>query len=126
MPDTPNRPRVLVVDDEVLIREFVAVALERCGYAVSIAPDGATAEQLIEAHPDCEIALIDLSMPGMDGAETLAALRKRAPSIRAILMSGGNEHQVDGELLRTPAVQYLQKPFTHRELLNRIRSHPAG
>jgi len=97
---------VLLVDDELLVRMVTSHMLERLGFAVLAAKDGVEAVEMFQQHADdIQCVLCDLTMPRMDGWETLTALRHIAPGIPVILVSGCSEAQViDGaHLERTQA-----------------------
>lgn len=113
---------VLLVEDEEQVRKMVRAMLMRLGYTVFEAKDGMEAAEVFRRKKD-EIRwiLCDVTMPGMDGWETLAALRKLAPGIRLILYSGYNESQVmTGEHPEQPDA-FLHKPFSRKELAAVIR-----
>jgi two-component system, cell cycle sensor histidine kinase and response regulator CckA len=120
-PPAPSRARqrksvgtVLVVDDQASIRVTLQSLLTDFGYRVVLASEGAEALAQFSTHRDEIVAVIlDLTMPGMSGPETLEALRKRAPSLPVILSSGFSE----GDMAATPgATAFLQKPFGADEL----------
>ncbi len=80
---------VLLVDDEVLVRQFGAQLLARMGYQVFTVPDGPSAVAFCEASdplPDC--ILIDFNLPEMNGSDTMGRIRESAPDMPAILCSG--------------------------------------
>jgi DNA-binding response OmpR family regulator len=109
---------VLVVDDEVDIREAVAELLAEEGYEVLDAGDGAEALRKARAfHPS--VVLLDLMMPGMNGWE-FCARRKGDPELESIpiivLSALGRVQGID-------AVDYLQKPFELEDLLSAVRAH---
>lgn len=97
---------VLVVDDEVLVRDVVARMIEDLGYAAITAPDGPSALAMIETRP-VDVILVDLSMPQMSGADVIRAVRERRPNLPIILCSGYDRDR------RGPvaADAYLPKPF---------------
>jgi CheY-like chemotaxis protein len=85
MPDLPAR--LLLVEDEPLVRTSMAIALSEVGYAVRVAEDGFSAlSEIRQEMPD--ILLTDLHMPGMAGFELLSVVRRRFPAIQTIAMSG--------------------------------------
>jgi two-component system, cell cycle sensor histidine kinase and response regulator CckA len=103
---------VLVVDDEPYLRKAVTLVLKRSGFTVYEAKDGVEAVEVFQQHRD-EIGcvLCDLTMPRMDGWETLTALRKLAPDIPVILSSGYSEAQaMAGEHPELPQA-FLSKPY---------------
>jgi signal transduction histidine kinase len=106
-PNTASSGRtVLVVDDEDLVRDVVARMVEDLGYAAVTAADGRTALDVV-AHQPVDVVLVDLTMPRMSGADVIAALRERRPSLPIVVCSG---YDRDG---RGPvqADAYLPKPF---------------
>jgi PAS domain S-box-containing protein len=108
---------VLLVEDEEMMREMVATMLMRLGFKVFTAQDGIEAVEVFTQHSDeVHVVLSDLSMPRMNGWETLAALRRIRPGIPVILVSGQDELNVlAGDHLERPQV-FLRKPFQKAEL----------
>lgn len=113
--------RVLAVDDAPDVRLLVHKALEREGYVVDEAADGAAALDAIRTSvPD--VVLLDVNMPDMSGLEVLATLRHLRPDLPVILITG-RDSEGDRVLgLDLGADDYLVKPFSVRELAARIRS----
>lgn len=115
---------VLVVDDDPDVREVAVRFLERGGYRVRTASSGSDALDVCSA-PDCDVRLVllDLSMPGIDGEETLRRLRERRPGLPIILTSGFPEASVaarfDGA---TRPSGFLSKPFEPGTLLARVHA----
>jgi PAS domain S-box-containing protein len=125
--EPPATGLVLVVDDEPAVRRIVQAQLERLGYQVIAAHNGAEAIELFRARKD-EIGLVvlDVIMPGMDGWETLATLRGLRPAIPVILASGYEEAQVmDGEHAELPQA-FLQKPYELKDLKAALAAARAG
>ena len=84
-----KRTTVLVVDDEPLLLEVVRMMIERLGFAALIAADGSEGLKLVEKHrQEIFLVLCDLIMPGLDGWQTITALRLLAPELRVVLVSG--------------------------------------
>ena len=112
---------MLLVEDEQNLRKAVAAALQGLGFTVLAAKDGVEAVELFRRHPDeIRFVLCDLTMPRMNGWETLDALRKLKPNLPIILSSGYNEAQVmAGDHPEQPQV-FLSKPYEHEELVNVI------
>jgi CheY-like chemotaxis protein len=105
---------ILVVDDQANLRTTLRALLNDLGYEVLLAPEGAEALRVLDANRSAVIAvLLDLTMPGMSGPETLDALRVRAPGLPVILTSGFSAK--DSAAART-ADAFLQKPFGEEEL----------
>jgi len=113
--------RVLTVDDMADTRLLVRKALEREGYEVREAADGATALEAVRTDvPD--VVLLDVNMPDMSGLEVLATVRRLHPDLPVILVTGRNDESDRVLGLDLGADDYLVKPFSVRELGARIRS----
>ena len=108
---------VLLVDDAPSIRKAMTAALTQLGFAVLSAKDGVEALEVFREHSvDIRCVLCDLTMPRMDGWETLAALRQLAPELPVILSSGYDEDQVmAGDHPERPSA-FLPKPYLIKEL----------
>lgn len=111
-------PLILVVDDEPNIREVVALYLNREGYRVSTAADGAEALRLAETH-DFDLIVLDLMLPKIEGLEVFRRLRadSSVPVIMLTAKSSETERIVGLEL---GADDYVPKPFSPRELVARV------
>jgi PAS domain S-box-containing protein len=99
----------LVVDDEAGVRNLVRAVLERAGLTVIQAEDGRAGLESFRGHASqLRLVVLDLTMPGLDGAEALQAMREIRPDVPAILMSGYVQ-----AVITAPATEaFLQKPFT--------------
>jgi DNA-binding response OmpR family regulator len=117
---TESKTRVLVVDDEPMVREVVVAYLEREGFTVSEAADGPTALDLIgTTRPD--LVVLDVMLPKLDGFSVLTEVRKAA-DVPVILLTARTE-ETDRVLgLELGADDYVVKPFSPRELAARVRS----
>jgi two-component system response regulator AtoC len=110
-----ERFRVLVIDDDPGIREYLKALGERQGYQVSLAADGEEAiESLSDSRPD--IVTLDAVLPGMDGLETLRQMKKLIPDIPVIMLSGHGQARTIVEAMRLGASDFLRKPFEVEEL----------
>jgi DNA-binding response OmpR family regulator len=121
------RKKVLVVDDEILIRETVRLALEHAGLAASSVSDPAQALTVLKAErPD--LVLLDLYMPGFDGRELLRAMKADAAlkSIPVLLFSSSNEAVDIVTGLDGGAVDYLAKPVDADTLVAKINKILSG
>jgi DNA-binding NtrC family response regulator len=107
--------RVLVVDDEEIVRESLLGWLEKDGYTVDTAPDGPTALERITAEP-WAIVLLDLKMPGMDGMQVLEEAKKIRPEIVVVIMTAYAAVDTAVTAMKFGAYDYLVKPFDPEEL----------
>jgi len=119
---TPTR--VLVVDDERLVRETLAESLQDAGYGVLVADGGARALGLLASGAAVDILVTDLSMPGMDGLGLIRAAQEQHPGLPAVLLTGyagdSTTLAVDGAI--SGAFSLLRKPIRIHELDDRIRA----
>jgi two-component system, cell cycle sensor histidine kinase and response regulator CckA len=119
-PSAPVIGRVLLIDDEPLMRRATGRLLEALGFEVRTAEDGTEAESELKAWPETDVILLDLMMPGRSTEETFAALRRVKPSVPIVLCSGYSAPDVAGQLLRESNVTHLQKPFSKAQLSEAI------
>ncbi|MFZ2956783.1 MAG: response regulator [Candidatus Ozemobacteraceae bacterium] len=127
VPKIPGFGTVLVVDDEEMIRTMASILLTRMGYSVLVAKDGVEAMWVLKQHKaGIRCVLCDLTMPRMNGWETLTALRQLAPGIPVILTSGYSEAQVmEGDHPELPQA-FLGKPFRYEQLCEAFRQALAN
>ncbi len=114
--------KILVVEDEVAIREFEVINLKRVGYETVEAGNGEEALELYEEHGDFDIALLDISMPGMDGLTLCKELRRRSPALGIIMLTARTQEMDKISGLMLGADDYITKPFSPTELLARVDS----
>jgi two-component system copper resistance phosphate regulon response regulator CusR len=124
MPSTESNQeimRILLVEDEERIADFVCRGLTSAGYSVDHTPDGQSA--LDKVHQiDYDLVILDLMLPDMDGLQVLEKVRHRKVSPAVLILSarGGVDDRVKG--LELGADDYLVKPFAFVELLARVRA----
>ena len=117
---------VLVIDDEAPVREAVADILEIEGVQVVGAATGAAGIDLYrDRAAEIGLVLLDLSMPGMTGDETLRRLREISPDIRVILSSGYSEAEATRRFTGLGLVGFIQKPYDAASLVAVVREHLA-
>jgi len=107
--------RVLFVDDERSLQEFMRSELPRLGHDVTVCPDGRTAIKTLEKNA-FDVAILDLRMPGMSGIEVLEHLKQVAPDTEAIIMTGHASQETTIQALRLGACDYLTKPCKLAEI----------
>jgi PAS domain S-box-containing protein len=113
---------VLVIDDEEVVREMAKGALERNGYHVLVACDGPSAIDVFRRHPaHIDVAVLDLSMPGMSGEETLPELRKIRPDVKVLVSSGYNEAEAMAMFNGQRVSGFVQKPYTATSLAEKVK-----
>ena len=115
--------RILIAEDEVAIREFEAINLKRVGYTVIEAGSGEEALDIFDNDPEgFDIALLDISMPGMDGFTLCKELRKRSETLGIIMLTARTQEMDKISGLMLGADDYITKPFSPTELLARVDS----
>jgi DNA-binding response OmpR family regulator len=117
-----TEPNVLLIEDEPGIVDFIRRGLQAEGFAVEAAPDGEQGERLA-LRGGYDAIVLDLMLPGRDGLEVLASVRRATPNVPVIVLTarGGIDDRVHG--LEAGAVDYLVKPFSLAELVARVRAH---
>jgi DNA-binding NtrC family response regulator len=113
--------RILVVDDEKEIRDFLYKALSRLGgFRVELAETAEDALQKIEKYP-FDLVLTDLKMPKMDGLQLVTEIAKLKPEILTVMMTGHGTIDSALEAMKRGASDYLMKPLNLDELIIRIQ-----
>jgi two-component system OmpR family response regulator len=113
--------RILVVEDDSVLRDGLSRSLRNAGYAVETADDGQLADQLLSVH-SFDLVVLDLGLPGLDGLEVLRRLRRRAATFPVLILTARDSvaDRVNG--LDVGADDYLVKPFELAELEARVRA----
>ena len=113
--------RILVVEDEKRIADFLSRGLESGGYAVDVAPTGSAALDLVHGT-EYDLIILDLGLPDIDGLQVLQKIRNRKASPPVLILSARDavDDRVKG--LEVGADDYLVKPFAFVELLARVRA----
>jgi len=121
----PDRPHILVVDDDAALLENMAECLSGEGFEVSVARDAATALARLELDPRPALVIIDQLMPGMTGTELMARIRGRPAlaGVRLVLVSGLPPGRAAGDV---DADAVLEKPFGVDELIGTLRAQLAA
>jgi DNA-binding response OmpR family regulator len=113
--------RILVIEDERTLARFIEQSLRADGHAVSVRHDGPSGEAAALTG-DYALVLLDLTLPGKDGLDVLAAVRARLPDLPVVALTARTaiEQRVEG--LDRGANDYVTKPFSLEELLARVRA----
>ena len=113
--------KILVAEDESSIREFIVINLQRSGYNVLQAENGAEALRIFEENNgDIDIALLDIMMPEVDGIEVCKQLRSKSKNIGIIILTAKTQEMDKVTGLLVGADDYVTKPFSPSELMARV------
>jgi DNA-binding NtrC family response regulator len=116
----PEKPLVLVIDDETGSRESMAIALERAGLAVRTFDDARKALEFLDDNDNVRLAVCDLRMPGLDGLGFLGEVRERKIDLSVMLVTAYGSIESAVEAMRFGADDYLTKPVDLYELRKRV------
>ena len=114
-----NKGRILIVDDEGVVRNSLTEWFSEEGYSTKGVPSGREAIDAVEKD-DWDLALVDLKMPGMDGVEVQRQLRERDPELTVIIMTGFGTVDTAVQALKQGAYDYLTKPIDPDELSHTV------
>jgi len=118
-------PRVLIADDEEVIRRLVSTVLGKAGFEPREAGDGESALQLIRQDA-VDVALVDMDIPGLDGLEVLKQARKVGAETPIIVTSSSASREAALEAMKSGAFAYVTKPFEQSELLGVVERAVTG
>src|SRR6516165_9351050 len=113
--ETHKSLRVLFVDDEKSLQEFMRSELPRLGHEVTVCADGRSALKTLEKS-SFDVAILDLRMPGMTGIEVLEQLKQLAPHTEAVVMTGHASMETAIDAMRLGAFDYITKPAKMAEV----------
>jgi two-component system response regulator PilR (NtrC family) len=114
-------PRILIVDDELSMRDFLKILFENEGYEVFVAPDAATALDVAIKDP-FDVVITDIRMPGMNGLELLVELKQHFSDLPVVMITAYASPDDAVQAMRQGAFDYITKPFHVDELKNVIRT----
>ena len=117
--------KIIVADDEQLIRKLVCDFLKKEGYETLEAEDGSEAVELFKANPDCKLMILDIMMPEIDGWEVCRIIRKSS-DVPIILLTARSQEfdQLTG--FEAGADDYVTKPFSPSVLVKRVEAPRNG
>jgi two-component system chemotaxis response regulator CheY len=117
--------RVLIVDDQVYVRQAVRLVLTKAGYDVIEAEDGAQAIHILGEHQNAsnvDTIICDLQMPNVDGDQAITYFKRQHPQIPLIILTGAPDFVLTEVLKSQGITDYLIKPVTDKRLLEVIRA----
>jgi len=113
--------RILIIEDESKIAAFLKRGLKEEGYAVDVAADGEQGYFLASTQ-DCDLIILDLMLPGLDGLDLCRKLRAEGNEARILVLTARDKVNDKVQGLNAGADDYLTKPFAFEELLARVRA----
>jgi CheY-like chemotaxis protein len=117
---------VLVVEDELAVRQFSIDALDELGYRVLEADGAAAALRMLDAHPEIALLFTDVVMPDINGRKLADEARRRRPDLKVLFTTGYTRNAVVHNGVLDPGVDLIGKPFTIEELAVKVRDVLEG
>jgi signal transduction histidine kinase len=115
--------RILLVDDEEMVRTVATIMLKRLGFDVITATDGQNAVDIFSARKDAiDAVVLDMTMPNMDGKEALDVLCRIRPDVRVLMTSGFTAEDVAKDFAKNGNIAFLQKPFNSAMLAEKLKT----
>jgi CheY-like chemotaxis protein len=113
-------PKILVIDDEAQMCEFIKAYLEKRGFEVAVALSG---KEALNAYPkeNPDLVLLDLGLPDMNGREILKDIKAKMPQIKVLVMSAYKDQATRDELVRLGADHFLGKPVITPKLYEAVQ-----
>jgi DNA-binding response OmpR family regulator len=117
---------ILVVDDEYQVMDILRLVLEQAGYEVSVARDATDALKVLQAGGKTfDLAILDFNLPGIDGRHLAVEINVISPETRILYVSGQPADLLSDHGVMPEGSWFLQKPFTHAELRDRVAKRLA-
>lgn len=114
-----ERPRILLVDDEVAFADNLLKLLSKRGYDVIVVYNGADAVNMV-GEKEFDVIILDMKMPGMDGIATLKEIRKIAPLVEVVILTGHGSVESGIEGMQLGAFDFLMKPVRIDDLQEKV------
>jgi len=123
-PAEPEVPRILVVEDDPIMRELAVSVLRESGYTVEEAVDGQSALELLQRDNNFSLVTLDLTMPRMDGRETLRQMRSAVATatLPVIVLTGNDDGETEVALMNEGADDYMRKPLDPARFVARVKA----
>jgi PAS domain S-box-containing protein len=112
--------KILVVDDEEVVRNIATTTLEKAGFSVLLATNGAEALQRLRSDPEISLVILDLTMPVMNGEQAIPLIKALRPDLPIILSSGYSEAELSRRFVTAGISGFLQKPYTISAILSKV------
>lgn len=112
--------KILVIDDEEIVRTSCLRALQHEGYEVMLAASGTEGLNMLNSD-SYELVLLDLKMPDVDGMEVLARIKEQWPDTKVVMITGYSTVETAVQALRVGAYNFIEKPFTPDTLLTAVK-----
>ncbi|MEI6218325.1 MAG: transporter substrate-binding domain-containing protein, partial [bacterium] len=113
--------RILVIDDEEMVRRFLGRTLEKLGYTVSLCQDGLSGVEFFKNHhSDIDLVILDMIMPNLDGKAAFVQMKKIDPAVRILIVSGYSTDKTAVECMQLGALGFLAKPCQLEELAHSV------
>lgn len=107
--------KILIVDDEMVVRETLNAMVKHFGHATDCASDGLSAQEIMKEN-DYDVVFLDIRMPGLDGITLLKWCKEEEMSSQIIIMTGHGEEETREKALQYGAFAFLNKPFKLNEI----------
>ncbi len=117
-----EKPRILIIDDDEIIRDAISAVLEENGFIVDTVKNGKEAIAASKTN-FYNLALIDIRLPDMEGVELLTAMKETTPKMVKIMVTGYPSQENAIKAVNKGADGYIVKPFRNEELLDKIQKH---
>lgn len=117
--------RILIIEDDALLREAMNLILTQAGYEVLTAATGRGTTELTERF-DPQLVLLDIRLPDTNGVDVLRGLRRRKLAVPVVMVTANRTPEVVRDVMDAGGNGYLFKPFEPKELLDRVRSALAA
>lgn len=115
--------KILIVDDELSMREFLSILLEREGYSTRLAENAEAALKLLESE-DFALVISDVNMPGLDGVRLLERIKKLTPETAVLIITAFSTAEQAVEAMKLGAYDYIAKPFKVEEIKVLVKGTP--
>lgn len=119
--DLSGSGKILLVEDEDAVRVFASRALKNKGYSILEARTGEQAMDILRDTDTLDLLITDMMMPGMDGGTLARFVRVERPEVRIILISGYSEEVARGDVVDSPDIHFLPKPFSLGQLATKVK-----